>query len=398
MRLSLKDAANKLSSACPARIILSKPAKGAEYRRTTLELKCGEYHISRYTEKQAFHQNIARDSLNKCIEAELMSLKWRQVNAWDDRNEHIIMLNNDMQSATYVLKPLSPTAPRQPEQSHNRKKQYILSEDEPIDALVDMGVFTKQGKLAAPMRDKFAQINRFLETVRDALNEGGYIAGTGANKPQRPLKVIDFGCGKSYLTFVLYHYFVNILGMAVDMTGLDLKADVIAKCSAAAKRYGYSSLHFELGDIAGYDASAPADMVVTLHACDTATDYAMHNAICRGARMILCVPCCQHELNGQIAADGLKLITRYGIIKERFAALATDAIRASLLESMGYKTQVLEFVDLAHTPKNLLIRAIKKRPALDGTGREALHEAERLMREFSFEPTLYRLLYPNGCR
>ena len=139
-------------------------------------------------------------------------------------------------------------------------------------------------------------------------------------------------------------------------------------------------------------------MVVTLHACDTATDYAMHNAICRGARMILCVPCCQHELNGQIAEDGLKLITRYGIIKERFAALATDAIRASLLESMGYKTQVLEFVDLAHTPKNLLIRAIKKRPALDGTGREALREAERLMREFSFEPTLYRLLYPNGCR
>ena len=303
------------------------------------------------------------------------------------------MLNKGYDEATYMLKPLSSTAPKPPEQAHNRKKQYILSETEPIPALIDMGIFTKDGRIAAPMRDKFVQINRFLEIVRDAINEDGYLE----RKNAEPLRIIDFGCGKSYLTFVLYHYLVNILGIRVNMTGLDLKADVIAKCSAAAKRYGYDSLKFERGDIAEYDANAPADMVVTLHACDTATDYALHNAICRGARMILSVPCCQHELNGQIASDKLKLITRYGIIKERFAALMTDAIRANLLESRGYKTQVLEFVDLSHTPKNLLIRAIKKRPALDNAGRIALDEAKALMEEFSLEPTLYSLLYPHSA-
>lgn len=303
------------------------------------------------------------------------------------------MLNKSYDEATYMLKPLSSTAPKPPEQAHNRKKQYILSEDEPIPALIDMGIFTKDGRIAAPMRDKFVQINRFLEIVRDAINEDGYLE----RKNAEPLRIIDFGCGKSYLTFVLYHYLVNILGIRVNMTGLDLKADVIAKCSAAAKRYGYDSLKFERGDIAEYDANAPADMVVTLHACDTATDYALHNAVCRGARMILSVPCCQHELNGQIASDRLRLITRYGIIKERFAALMTDAIRANLLESRGYKTQVLEFVDLSHTPKNLLIRAIKKRPALDNAGRIALDEAKALMEEFSLEPTLYSLLYPHSA-
>ena len=303
------------------------------------------------------------------------------------------MLNKGYDEATYMLKPLSSTAPKPPEQTHNRKKQYILSEDEPIPALIDMGIFTKDGRIAAPMRDKFVQINRFLEIVRDAINEDGYLE----RKNAEPLRIIDFGCGKSYLTFVLYHYLVNILGIRVNMTGLDLKADVIAKCSAAAKRYGYDSLKFERGDIAEYDANAPADMIVTLHACDTATDYALHNAICRGARMILSVPCCQHELNGQIASDRLRLITRYGIIKERFAALMTDAIRANLLESRGYKTQVLEFVDLSHTPKNLLIRAIKKRPALDNAGRIALDEAKALMEEFSLKPTLYSLLYPHSA-
>ncbi len=303
------------------------------------------------------------------------------------------MLNKGYDEATYMLKPLSSTAPKPPEQAHNRKKQYILSEDEPIPALIDMGIFTKDGRIAAPMRDKFVQINRFLEIVRDAINEDGYLE----RKNAEPLRIIDFGCGKSYLTFVLYHYLVNILGIRVSMTGLDLKADVIAKCTDAAKRYGYDSLKFERGDIAEYDANAPADMVVTLHACDTATDYALHNAVCRGARMILSVPCCQHELNGQIASDKLKLITRYGIIKERFAALMTDAIRANLLESCGYKTQVLEFVDLSHTPKNLLIRAIKKRPALDNAGRIALDEAKTLMEEFSLKPTLYSLLYPHSA-
>lgn len=393
MKLSIDQAAKLASAALPTRIILSKAPKSAQYRRCTFEFKGGAYHISRYSQKQAFHQNIAADELEQALITELSSHTYRQANAFAADGEHIIMLNKGYDGATYMLKPLSSTAPKPPEQTHNRKKQYILSEDEPIPALIDMGVFTKDGRIAVPMRDKFVQINRFLEIVRDAINEDGYLE----RKNTEPLRVIDFGCGKSYLTFVLYHYLVNILGIRVSMTGLDLKADVIAKCADAAKRYGYDSLKFERGDIAEYDANAPADMVVTLHACDTATDYALHNAICRGARMILSVPCCQHELNGQIATDRLKLITRYGIIKERFAALMTDAIRANLLESRGYKTQVLEFVDLSHTPKNLLIRAIKKRPALDNAGRIALDEAKALMEEFSLEPTLYSLLYPHSA-
>ena len=228
MKLGIAQAAKLASAALPTRIILSKAPKAAQYRRCTFELKGGAYHISRYSEKQAFHQNIAADELERALAAELSSRTYRQANAFAADGEHIIMLNKGYDEATYMLKPLSSTAPKPPEQTHNRKKQYILSEDEPIPALIDMGIFTKDGRIAAPMRDKFVQINRFLEIVRDAINEDGYLE----RKNAEPLRIIDFGCGKSYLTFVLYHYLVNILGIRVNMTGLDLKADVIAKCSA----------------------------------------------------------------------------------------------------------------------------------------------------------------------
>lgn len=273
------------------------------------------------------------------------------------------------------------------ENTHNRKKNYIIPEDKPFPALVDMGVFTKDGKVAKPMYDKFRQINRFTEIIDDAVREKG-LSG-------KKLKIVDFGCGKSYLTFVLYHYFTEILGSEVDMLGLDLKTDVIEKCNAAAKRYGYENLRFEMGDISGASVQGKVDMVVTLHACDTATDYALHNAVMRNADMIFSVPCCQHELNSQMKSDKLSLLTRYGIIKERTAALCTDAIRANLLEYCGYRTQLLEFVDFEHTPKNILIRAVKR--SGNPRGRDQyLTEAENLMREFSFEPTLYKLLKESG--
>lgn len=389
MNISIERAAEIIAQAAPQRVILSRAKPSAQYQRCTFEAKGNGYHISRFSQKQAFHQNIARNELFAALLGEMQTKTYKQINSFSADAEHIVLLNKAYDGANYTAKPLTATAPKAPQAEHNRKKQYILDENDPIPPLVDMGVFTKQGRLAAPMRDKFAQINRFLEIVRDALKEAGYI-----DKPNtQPLKIIDFGCGKSYLTFVLYHYLVNMLGINVQMTGLDLKADVIAKCSAAAESYGYSALHFELGDIAQYSMNEKADMVVTLHACDTATDHALHNAIMRGASMILSVPCCQHELNGQIKSEEMKILTRYGIIKERMAALMTDAIRANLLESRGYKTQVLEFVDLSHTPKNLLIRAIKKRPALDDAGTKALAEAEALMQRFSLEPTLYKLLY-----
>jgi len=232
------------------------------------------------------------------------------------------------------------------------------------------------------MYDKYRQINRFLEILNDE------IASSGIKK----LNVIDFGCGKSYLTFVVYYYLTEIMNIEVNMIGLDLKEDVIKKCNAAAEKYHYDKLRFELGDINGFDAPFDVDMVITLHACDTATDYALYNAISWKAGMIFSVPCCQHELNGQIKPKTQPIMTRYGIIKERFSALATDAIRGNLLEYCGYKTQLLEFVDFDNTPKNILIRAVRRPVTPKGVREKALYEIKQIIDEYGFNPTLYRLL------
>ena len=266
--------------------------------------------------------------------------------------------------------------------THNTAKNYLLKEGTYIPPLVDLGVFTKEGKIVNSKYDKYKQINKFIEIVEDSLK----------NYKSKTINIIDFGCGKSYLTFVLYYYLVEIKQMDVHITGLDLKSKVIDNCNKIAKKYGYSNLEFKLGNINSYKHPTDVDMVVTLHACDTATDYALFNAICWNAQIILSVPCCQHEINKQMKASNAKLITRYGIIKERTAALMTDAIRANMLEYCGYKTQILEFIDIEHSPKNLLIRAIKGSVS-DKRKQELLNEVKTIIEEFNLEPTIVKLLH-----
>ena len=263
--------------------------------------------------------------------------------------------------------------------AHNRVKQYILKEGTPVPFLVDLGVMNKEGKIHRPAYDKFKQINRFLEFIEDILP---------ALSREREVTILDFGCGKSYLTFAMYYYLKELKKYDVHIIGLDLKEDVIRHCSELARSYGYEKLHFYQGDIAGYEGVSSVDMVVTLHACDTATDFALAKAVEWGAQVILSVPCCQHELNRQIRNDVLQPVMRYGILKERMAALITDGFRAELLESKGYETQLLEFIDMEHTPKNILIRAVK-------TGKKKSRDSfAESMKELHVNPTLDRLLYP----
>lgn len=263
--------------------------------------------------------------------------------------------------------------------AHNRTNHYILEEGKPVDFLVGLGVQTPDGRVTRARFDKFRQINRYLEFIEDVIDE---------LPKDRTIRIIDFGCGKSYLTFAMYYYLHELQHRDIQVTGLDLKTDVIQHCNELAEKLGYDRLKFERGDISTYEGTDVADMVVTLHACDLATDYALDKAVKWGARVILAVPCCQHELNRQIKCDPLKPVLKYGIIKERVAALLTDALRANLLEQQGYETQILEFIDMEHTPKNLLIRAVKKngmRPKKSadiGTVEELLHVA----------PTLEKLL------
>lgn len=260
---------------------------------------------------------------------------------------------------------------------HNRQKKYILEEGRPVPFLIDLGVMTQEGKVVHAKYDKFRQINRFLEFVEDI-------------RPQldknREVTIIDFGCGKSYLTFAMYYYLKVLQGLDIHMIGLDLKEDVIENCNKLARKYEYDKLEFSMGDIASYDGVGKVDMVVTLHACDTATDYALDKAVRWGAKVILSVPCCQHELNGQIQNEQMQPVLKYGLIKERMAALLTDAFRGCRLEAEGYTVQILEFIDMEHTPKNILIRAVK------GSSSQKGPELKQCMEFWGVSPMIDKLL------
>lgn len=360
------------------KVVLSKPrSKSGEFKKVSIVQRVDYFQIEKLTEKQVFHQNVScAEAFEFCITS--LQESFMQMNAWDEFYEHQVLISKQGKVSYKKIATRSTTVPTA---EHNRAKEYILSEGMEIPPLVDMGIFTKEGIVVRAMYDKFRQINRFIEIVDDAFK----------GQEIKHLNIIDFGCGKSYLTFILYHYFTVVKKISVNMIGLDLKEAVIEKCNTAAKKYGYDNLRFELGDINGYKCDFPVDMVISLHACDTATDYALYNAIKWKAKIVFSVPCCQHELNAQIKSDELSILTRYGIIQERVAALMTDAIRGNLLEAHGYKTQILEFVDFESTPKNILIRATL-RPITQAQKKKALQEVTSIMEKFSLKPKLYELL------
>lgn len=359
------------------KIVLSKPTKQCKYRKAVAMQKGESMQVESFTDKQAFHMNVTRDELRTYLCTSLES-NFMQLNAWDDAYEYSIRVTKKGEKLFNRHKSYAEVKVIT---GHNRDKNYLLPEGIVIPALVDIGVMTQQGTVVKSMYDKYKQINRFIELIDDTVRQ----------KDFTQLKIIDFGCGKSYLTFVLYYYLVNVRNISAEIIGLDLKAEVIEHCNQVAQKYGYTGLRFEIGDIKDYQATTPVDMVISLHACDTATDLAIFNAIQWGAELIFCVPCCQHELNAQFKSDELSILSKYGIVQERTSALFTDAIRANILEYCGYNTQILEFIDIAHTPKNLLIRAVKGNVSKQRRDR-AEAEVENIVKTFNLSPTLYSLI------
>ena len=337
------------------------------------------FQVSRYTDKQVFHENMtAEDALETLSGWILHDFRQAQIRMQD---EMVTVLVSKKGKATIKSKKAACIETQNLE--HNRKKQYIIEEGTAVPFMIDLGVMTESGKIIRTRYDKYRQINRFLEFIEDILPE---------LPTDRTVHIIDFGCGKSYLTFAMYYYLKVLKHYDIRITGLDLKQKVIEDCQALADRYGYDGLQFLCGDIADYNGTDEVDMVVTLHACDTATDYALYKAVKWHASVILSVPCCQHELNRKMQCETLSGAFQYGLIKERTAALMTDAMRGQLLEMKGYKTQLLEFIDMEHTPKNILIRGVKSKGLLPKAARKQQMENYQKRRDFfGAELTLEKL-------
>jgi len=335
-----------------------------------------EYQVSEFVGRKVLHSNHSADDVKKkIINYMTEDFKQAQINMTD---AIATILSSKSKTLTCKYKKAGQLK-AQRDLSHNRTKKYIIQEGKPVAFMIDLGVMGQDGKIIRTRYDKFRQINRFLEYIEDILPK---------LDKQRELTIIDFGCGKSYLTFAMYYYLKELKGYNIRIIGLDLKADVIEHCNELRTRYGYDKLDFYVGDIATYKDVDKVDMVVTLHACDTATDYALAKAVKWGAEVILSVPCCQHEANRTIKSDILSPVMEYGILKERMAAIVTDAARAKLLTANGYDTQILEFIDMEHTPKNLLIRAVK-------SGKEDLSAREKtkeMLEALNLELTIDKLI------
>lgn len=361
------------------RLVLSQPIDKTAPSKVTIRpvhLRSGRrYQIERFRDNKAFQENLDRETLLRRFEDEL-----------DGRYRQALLVTEE-ESAQYSLKVNGSykrhggaAVPRPAAaEGNDRQKRYLIPEGEEIPALVDLGVFTAEHRIVRAKYDKYRQINRFLELIDQAFREDG----------RKELTILDFGCGKSYLTFILYWYFAVKQGRDVKIIGYDLKEDVVEHCNAVAEKYGYGGLRFVRADVSR-DAlyGEKVDMIVTLHACDTATDYALHYAIRKGADYIFSVPCCQHEINLQMKKGGeLDVFLRHGIVRERMAALLTDEIRSLVLEDRGYQVDVIEFTDLENSPKNLMLRA-SRTGRRSGSGRALARE---IAARYGFTQTLLEL-------
>lgn len=350
--------------------------RGGEIQKVKVrpvELKGSLYfQFESFTKTQVFHKNLEADAAAQ--EMCVLAQQFKQLQMVTLQEEYSVLISK--KGKVTVRK-------KKRDKVAQQAKNYILQEGTAVPFLIDLGVMTREGRIVSAKSDKFRQMNRFLEFIEDILPQLA---------KDRELTILDFGCGKSYLTFAMYYYLHELKGYDIRVIGLDLKKDVIAHCSALAQKYGYEKLTFLHGDIADYEGVSEVDMVVTLHACDTATDYALAKAVGWNAKVILSVPCCQHELNRQIQNEMLSPVLDYGLLKERFAALLTDGLRAKYLESKGYETQVLEFIDMEHTPKNILLRAVKSKKMNTVRVRKCQEDIRSCEECFGVHPTLGKLL------
>ena len=380
--MNIDDLINKCTDTELVEIILSGRKQKTQDGASKIKIRLVKiknkvvFQASEYVGKQVIHSNLKKEELRDYVNDNLVKNFKQGQFAYVDGDGQVLCGSKGNMTVKYKK---NVNAREQKSLEHNKRKQYILEEGKPVGFLIDLGVMTKECKIITSKYDKFKQINRFLEFIEDILPQ------LSDGKEQT---IIDFGCGKSYLTFAMYYYLKVLKGYNIRIIGLDLKKDVIEHCNQLRTKYGYDRLDFYEGDIASYKGVDSVDMVVTLHACDTATDYALAKAVKWGAKVILSVPCCQHEANRTIADDTLAPVMDYGILKERFAAIATDGARAKLLESKGYQTQIIEFIDMEHTPKNLLIRAVKTGKPDAGAYKEVLDMSEAL----NIDLTLKKLL------
>lgn len=362
------SAPGKKDASLPGKIVIVK--KASEGSEPT-------FSAEEFIGQKAFHKSLPAKELPSYVTEKTQLCTYRQIGLFTEEKEISFRISKKGKIARSVNTKNKTPAEKT---AHNREKNYLIREGDPIPFMVDLGVFTKEGKVVAAKYDKFRQINRFIEIVDHAFSDF----------EKDEISVLDFGCGKSYLTFFVYYYFAVLKKKRVHITGYDLKADVVEHCNTLAKKYGYHGLRFVVADVTRDVLSdEKIDFVISLHACDIATDYALHYALEKEVPYIFSVPCCQHEINSRIQKGGgdLDPFLSHGIFKERMSALLTDVIRTKILEAEGYRVDVLEFVDFAHSPKNLMLRAKRKKNAV----KKSTDEIGALEATYGFTQTLYHL-------